>query len=59
MITEIELAEKHSFRKGHVVLLTHDEMFKTKSEGAELKELIVHLKKMGYILRTLEQYGQP
>lgn len=59
ILNEIELAKEHAFTKGHVVLLTHDEMFKTKTDGGELIELIQKLQQKGYVLRALDRYGQP
>lgn len=59
ILNEIELAKEHAFTKGHVVLLTHDEMFKTKTNGGKLIELIQKLQQKGYVLRALDRYGQP
>lgn len=58
MVSIVEHQREHAFTKGHVVLLTHDEMFQTKPEDIKLVELVNALRKKGYQFRMLSQYPQ-
>jgi len=56
LVQQIDGEVKKSFTPGHVVILAHDQMFRTAPDGAELRLLIRTLKNKGYIFRTLEHY---
>ena len=54
---EMRLRENKTARKGHLVLLAHDEMFRNGWEESELKELIKQLKMRGnYQFEHLSNY---
>lgn len=56
IVREIMKKAPHAFTPGHVVLLTHDEMFHTPNEGGALRELLEELKKNGAVFKTLAEY---
>jgi peptidoglycan/xylan/chitin deacetylase (PgdA/CDA1 family) len=61
MVEAIEkrLTEKKTVRPGHLVLLSHDEMFRNGWEESELKQLIEKLKTKGnYHLEHLSKYPE-
>lgn len=61
MVETIEkrLTEKKTVRTGHLVLLSHDEMFRNGWEESELKQLIEKLKAKGnYHLEHLSKYPE-
>jgi len=54
---EKKLNDNKTFTKSHIVLLSHDEMFRYKYEESELKKLIELLKNRGgYKISRLENY---
>lgn len=56
---EMRLRENKTVRKGHLVLLAHDEMFRKGWEESELKELIRQLKmRRNYHFEHLSNYPQ-
>ena len=58
-IIEKRLNEKKTVRPGHLVLLSHDEMFRNGWEESELKQLIEKLKAKGnYRLEHLSKYPE-
>jgi len=61
MVETIEkrLKEKKTVRPGHLILLSHDEMFRNGWEESELKQLIEKLKAKGnYRLEHLSKYPE-
>lgn len=58
-IIEKRLNEKKTVRPGHLILLSHDEMFRNGWEESELKQLIEKLKAKGnYKLEHLSNYPE-
>ncbi|MES1219042.1 MAG: hypothetical protein ABUT20_26280, partial [Bacteroidota bacterium] len=58
-IIERKLNDKKTVRPGHLVLLSHDEMFRNGWEESELKQLIEKLKSRGnYRLEHLSKYPE-
>ncbi|WAC07931.1 MAG: hypothetical protein OS130_01660 [Thermodesulfobacteriota bacterium] len=56
-LIEMRLKENKTVRKGHLVLLAHDEMFRMGWEESELKKLIGKLKRRGcYRFEHLRNY---
>ncbi|MBS1576656.1 MAG: polysaccharide deacetylase family protein [Bacteroidetes bacterium] len=58
-LIEKKLTEKKTARPGHLVLLSHDEMFRNGWEESELKQLIEKIKAKGnYHLEHLSKYPE-
>jgi len=58
-LIEKKLANKSTVKPGHLILLSHDEMFRNGWEESELKELIDKLKAKGnYEFNYLSQYPE-
>lgn len=56
MVRLIEAKAPHAFTPNHVVVLAHDEMFRTSQEDSQLRRLIQKLKQKGSVFRTLKEY---